>query len=463
MNIIIQQVVEIIIDYVNLNMETLLKEGKGISDFIVNLKNVLDEIGILLTSGVIEEVEKRVKEDPNRISDWVVKSKDNIKSLATIFGEIKYKRSYYQNKKTGEYKYLVDEILGIKPHDKMDISLKAKLVEEAIDSPYRKSGQKVSDSLELTGQTVMNSIRELGPVENNTVPIKEKNKEVKLLFIEADEDHVSLQNGKNIEPKLVYVHEGRKKVGKNRYKLINKRVFSGVYKSSEDLWLEVADYIDEAYDLDKIEKIYLSGDGASWIKTGVEWIKGSIYVLDRFHLSKYVKRATAHLPHITSSLWNYINRLEKDNVKELFKIILEETESETKKESVRDCRRYILNNWEGIKPQYNKDYIGCSAEGHVSHILSDRLSSRPLGWCVEGVDQMSRLRAFKANGGNVYTLFTQRRKEQLKEERILKLEKRNIKKKIISTTANEVLGNIPLLQDGRNSGMRTILKSIRGA
>src|SRR5690625_1601925 len=368
MNIIIQQVVEIIIDYVNLNMETLLKEGKGISDFIVNLKNVLDEVGILLTSGVIEEVEKRVKEDPNRISDWIVKSKDNIKSLATIFGEIKYKRSYYQNKKTGEYKYLVDEILGIKPHDKMDISLKAKLIEEAIDSPYRKSGQKVSDSLELTGQTVMNSIRELGPVENNTVPIKEKNKEVKLLFIEADEDHVSLQNGKNIEPKLVYVHEGRKKVGKNRYKLINKRVFSGVYKSSEDLWLEVADYIDEAYDLDKIEKIYLSGDGASWIKT---------------------------------------------------------------KESVRDCRRYILNNWEGIKPQYNDDYIGCSSEGHVSHILSDRLSLRPLGWCVEGVDQMSRLRAFKANGGNVNTLFIQRRKQELKEERILKLKKRSIKNKII--------------------------------
>lgn len=76
---------------------------------------------------------------------------------------------------------------------------------------------------------------------------------------------------------------------------------------------------------------------------------------------------------------------------------------------------------------------------------------------------MSRLRAFKANGGNVYTLFIQRRKQELKEERILKLEKRSIKKKIISTSANEVMGNIPLLQDGRNSGMRTILKSIRGA
>ncbi len=463
MDIIIYQVVEKIIESINKNLEMVLKEGKEISDFLISMKTTLDEVGVELTSGLLEEIDKRVKEDINRKRDWIVKSKDNIKSLGTIFGEVKYKRTYYQNKRTGEYRYLSDEMLGIKPHDKMDTSLKAKLVEEAIDSPYRKSGKIASESMELTGQTVMNSIRELGAVENNVVSIKKKNNKIKLLFIEADEDHVALQNGKNIEPRLVYVHEGRKKVSKDRYKLINKRVFSGVYQTSEDLWLEVADYIDEAYDMDKIEKIYLSGDGASWIKTGVEWIKSAVYVLDRFHLSKYVKKATAHLPHITSPLWNYINRLEKDNVKELFKIILEETESETKRESVKESRRYILNNWEGIKQQYNDDYIGCSAEGHVSHILSDRLSSRPLGWCEEGVDQMARLRAFKANGGNVYTLFNQRRKQQLKEEKILKLEKRNIDKKIISKTANGVIGNIPLLLDGRDTGLRTILKSIRGA
>lgn len=463
MDIIIYQVVKKIIESINKNLEMVLKEGKEISDFLISMKTTLDEVGVELTSGLLEEIDKRVKEDINRKRDWIVKSKDNIKSLGTIFGEVKYKRTYYQNKRTGEYRYLSDEMLGIKPHDKMDTSLKAKLVEEAIDSPYRKSGKIASESMELTGQTVMNSIRELGAVENNVVSIKKKNNKIKLLFIEADEDHVALQNGKNIEPRLVYVHEGRKKVSKDRYKLINKRVFSGVYQTSEDLWLEVADYIDEAYDMDKIEKIYLSGDGASWIKTGVEWIKSAVYVLDRFHLSKYVKKSTAHLPHITSPLWNYINRLEKDNVKELFKIILEETESETKRESVKESRRYILNNWEGIKQQYNDDYIGCSAEGHVSHILSDRLSSRPLGWCEEGVDQMARLRAFKANGGNVYTLFNQRRKQQLKEEKILKLEKRNIDKKIISKTANEVIGNIPLLLDGRDTGLRTILKSIRWA
>lgn len=463
MNTIIQQIVEKIIKSVEGNLEIVLKERKNISDLIINLKQTLDEVGTDLTSAVLEEMDQRVKESTNRKQDWVVKSKDSPKSLSTIFGEVKYKRTYYENKRTGEYKYLSDEILGIQAHDKMDTSLKSRLIEEAIDSPYRKSGVKASDSIDLTGQTVMNTIRELGPVANNMIPIKEKNKDIKLLFIEADEDHVALQTGKCIEPRLVYVHEGRKLVSKNRYELINKRVFSGVYSSSEDLWLEVADYIDEAYDMENIEKIYLSGDGASWIKQGIGWIKNSEYVLDRFHLSKYVKKAVAHVPHLTHSLWNYINRLEIEHIKDLFKVILELTETETKKESVKDSRRYILNNWEGIKNQYNDDYIGCSAEGHISHILSDRLSSRPLGWCKTGVDQMARLRAFKANGGNVYDLFNQRRNQQLKEERILKLSKKDMSKKIISKTASEIIGNIPIISDGRTTGLSQLLKSFRGA
>ena len=158
---------------------------------------------------------------------------------------------------------------------------------------YSKSGEKASETVTLTSQTVMNSIRERGSVNNDAVKIKQDKRKVKILYIEADEDHVALQNGGLIEPKLVYIHEGRKQVSKNRYKLLNPRYFSGVYPNSDELWIEVLDYIDKAYDIDTIEKIYLSGDGAPWIKNGLGWINKSIYVLDRYHLSKYVTQATA--------------------------------------------------------------------------------------------------------------------------------------------------------------------------
>jgi len=43
-------------------------------------------------------VDKLVKENEERKRDWKVKNKKSEKSLATIFGEVKYKRTYYVNK-----------------------------------------------------------------------------------------------------------------------------------------------------------------------------------------------------------------------------------------------------------------------------------------------------------------------------------------------------------------------------
>ena len=62
--------------------------------------------------------------------------------MATIFGEVTYKRTYYVYKITGEYKYLSDEAVGIEANDRMDILLESMLIEEAIEIPYRKSSEK---------------------------------------------------------------------------------------------------------------------------------------------------------------------------------------------------------------------------------------------------------------------------------------------------------------------------------
>ncbi|AWZ47764.1 hypothetical protein C3495_02390 [Clostridiaceae bacterium 14S0207] len=90
------------------------------------------------------------------------------KTLLTTFGEIKYERTYYKSKKDNEYKYLSDEFLGIDCHDRMDLSLKAQLVKEAVDVAYDKSAKKTIESIDLSSQTVMNTIRELGQIPNIT-------------------------------------------------------------------------------------------------------------------------------------------------------------------------------------------------------------------------------------------------------------------------------------------------------
>jgi len=462
MNTIIQQLFEKIIKENTTNMEELFTGHKDISLYISATKQMLDQVGAKLIKTVLEMGDEIIRESNTRKKSWYIQRRNDPKTLLTTFGAVDYERTYYKHKKKSEYAYLSDHSLGIDPHDRMDLSYQSELINQSLDLSYEKSSRNVSKEVLVSKQTVMNSIRNLGIVGNDSVSIKEKNKIVPVLYIEADEDHVAMQDGSNKQIKLIYVHEGKELVSPGRAKLINKRYFTGSQMNSEDLWLEVANYIDQAYKVDQIETIYLSGDGAKWIKEGLNWIPKSKYVLDYFHLSKYIKKATAHLPHFTSDLWDSIHCHDKKRVRELFKQILEETEKETKKTAVQDSRRYILNNWVGIINRYDTSYIGCSAEGHISHILSARLSSRPLGWSIEGADQMAYLRVYRENGGEIYDALKQKKENNKKQERIMKLDQRIMKKKM-NQVVNESINNITLLNTGKRTWAREYLKSIRGA
>lgn len=463
MNTIIHEVMKKITkDYTN-NIEKLIGEKTDISKFIIEMRKSLDQVGAELVGRALEIVDDVVRDSKNRKKEYYIQRRDDEKTLLTEFGEINYRRTYYKNKKDGSYTYLSDDMVGIVPYARMDLSLEAALVEKSLDLSYKKSGEAISTISSVSKQTVMNSIRRLGDVENSAVKIDKTKKVVNIIYIDADEDHVAMQEGTNKQIKLIYVHEGRKEISKGRYELINKRYFTGSLKNNEELWLEVANYLDEAYELDKVKKIYLSGDGASWIKEGLNWIPGSKYVLDYFHLAKYIRIGTAHMPpYFHTIINNYIDNLDRESVLGMFDVIIEQTEKETKKKAVNKSKTYIKNNWEGIERRYDEDYIGCSAEGHISHILSSRLSSRPLGWSLTGADQMARLRVYRANGGNIYELMSQKKEEEKKEKRIFKLDQRVLKRKL-KTSLNESIDNLPMINDGRRTWQRQCLKALRGA
>ena len=101
-------------------------------------------------------------------------------------------------------------------------------------------------------------------------------------------------------------------------------------------------------------------------------------------------------------------------------------------EQIKKTYQYIKTNWIGINNSYDDGYIGCSAEGHVSHILSERLSSRPLGWRYIGVDDMAKLWAFRANKGKIYEVIKGQKKDS----------KRNGIRKITQNVVKKVAKNI---------------------
>lgn len=462
MKTIVSELGSIVAEIYKERLQTSLAKSEDISLIALEIEKDLHRIGAEALKELLETANTCVLDAPQRIRDWEIKASLLPNTLNTIFGSVSYERTYYKNKESGEHKFLSDELLGIKATDKTGTCLKARNIEESIGISYRKSGKKASRAIETSGQTVMNHIRELGPVENDAAPIRLGPKRtIKTLYIEADEDHTASQAGRAMEPRLVYVHEGKDDVDKNRIKLRNARYFSGIYYDSEKLWHEVLDYIDGVYDYDSIERIYISGDGASWIKSGAEYIKKGIYVVDKYHLMKYVRQAGAHVERGVPSLLEAI--FERDI--EYFRVCIDTikglTETESKVDSIEDAERYILNCWDSIDNYSNPDYLGCSAEGHVSHILSDRLSSRPMAWRIEGADQMARLRVFNANGGNIHKLLLDRKHEDKLFKEQLKIDA-DIQRLRKTGTSQELVHNITVLNVGKGTRLAKSLKAYRG-
>lgn len=426
----IQQFEEIGVKKLGKVLEDFIKIPENQAEFVYGVTDAVIRLGLDIIKETFESMDEELRASGLRKSSWVISRLDET-SLITSLGTVKYHKTLFKNKETGICTYLLDQIMGLESHVRMTEDAEAQMLEEAVDSSYRKGGMKASISDTVSKQTVKNKIHEL-----KFFPLQVKDaskKQVDYLYIDADEDHVSLQyleqkgdivkpRSNTSMPKLAYVYEGLEPDApkSQRMRLVEPKYFGGVYDGSkgvEQFWSEIYDYIEATYDVTKIKKIYINGDGAAWIKSGRKWIAGSTFVLDKFHMQKYIIAATSHLldsaGDARSELYHAIHKRAKWMAVATFEKILQVTETQSQRKKVETSRSYILGHWDGIMQSFkNKDaQVGCSAEGHVSHIYADRMSSRPLGWSKKGVHQMSKLRIYKANQGNMLELIRMQKQE----------------------------------------------------
>jgi hypothetical protein len=318
--------------------------------------------------------------------------------------------------------------MGLEKHARISEDAEARILEEAVESSYRKGGINASiGEQNVSKETVMNKLHALEFPKLE--PLDEKRK-VSRLYIDADEDHVSLQylekkgdikkpRVNTVMPKLIYVYEDIDFDG-SKHELKECHFFGGDYagtSGTKELWQEVFEFIESSYDEAVLEKIYINGDGAEWIKSGARMHAKAHFILDRFHMHKYIISATSHLKDSVqdarSEIYRAINGKRKWAAEEAFDKILNVTESETRRRAVESAKNYILGNWTGIMESLKaKDKsLQCSAEGHVSHIYADRMSSRPLGWSRTGADKMSRLRIYRQNKRDMLELVRYQKQE----------------------------------------------------
>ncbi len=410
------------------------RDPTDFASFTQGITEELHALGRSLVQETLEEMDQMIRNSAKRKQNWVIEQRPS-KQLVTMLGTVRFRKTFFTNKKTGITECLLDRILELEKHERIAEDAHARILQEAVQTSYRRGGEEacLTDS-EVTKQTVMEKIHTL-KFPQGWEDSQEK-KAVDFLYIEADEDHISLQyrdekgdlkrtgkGGKNNNAitKLIYVHEGvEPEAPKSKRKcLINPHFFSRTAEgcSNEELWDTVYRYMEEKYDLSKVRKIYLSSDGGGWIKSGMSRIGSVIHVLDRYHLEEHLTKLTSHMkdsaPDARSELYRTICRGTKAQFAQQIWRLKDYLPETANTDRFEESGNYILSNWTAAKLRLQKTEgkVGSSTEGHVSHVLASRMSTAALGWSLKGADKMAQLRAYYLNGGDMLELVRYQKQE----------------------------------------------------
>ena len=397
----------------------------GFDHLETRLKHSADGFLAGILGQILEDTDKFLEKAPHRKEHYDIQRKRG-RTLISSVGDIHFSRTQFRSREDGTYHFLLDERIGLPDDEHFTEAAEAQILKDASEGSYRSAAERISiGSQSITKTTVMNKVHRI--IEELPLDTPAEKKRCDYLYIEADEDHIHRQDGGEktgkgcILGKLVYVFEGRQAVREGRNALVNPVYFGGRYAGPEEnrrLWERVQEYIRKNYDQRSLKCIYISGDGAPWIKAGTDHIAKSVFVADRFHLMKYINAAARQMLDDCEEVKGRIYKnIWKDRLRKIRKLFKKMRKSAASLKPIDECETFLTNNWEAIQQAFHAPgVIGCSAEGHVSHIYSDRMSSRPMAWSETGADRMCRLRCYvRTNGsGKIIDLVKARRAEALK-------------------------------------------------
>lgn len=435
---IIQYFNEVFINELSNVSEILYKDPSKFAEYVDELKKTLDKLGLEIIKEILESMDLAIKNSAKRKMNWHVEKNDCKKDLITTLGTVSFTKTLYVSKeKNAEGKqemcYLIDKVMGFEENQRLAEDAMVKVYEEAVQTSYRRGGESVNESDSISKTAVKELLHKTKFPE--IIPEVSEKKKVDYLYIDADEDHYALQfqekkgdleiseNGRKKNgaiTKLVYVYEGvtTEAPGSKRNRLINTRYFCcGSDESNKEFWARVRRYVQATYDMESIKKIYINSDGGAWIKEGMNQLGTIEYVLDEFHLSKYVLKITSHMLDSQEDAKVEVCKIIRDGTKKEFDEIVERLEGCAKTESqlkrIQEAAKYIKNNWAAAKRRLwrREGVCACSAEGHVSHVLSSRMSTPAMGWSRLGASKMARLREWHYNKLSMLELVRSQKRE----------------------------------------------------
>lgn len=368
-------------------------------NIVTSIEDIKHDFGINSLIEVFNQLDEQFRSSPFRKANFHVKA-HNYRTILTFLGEVRFKRTIYKNKHTGEYFTYLDHHLGLDKYKYLDPNLEALLVSKMAEYSMAESARQINARVSKYANTPTPFIsRQLARniMLRTDFDVSYSNKETpNSITIMADEKWVSLQ--RELQNKLMVksavIYETIEQVSKGRTRLVNKSVLIDTDNINEKLYA----FVNSIYDLSKVKRINIIGDGAPWIKG-----------LRNYFISKDYKTYTyIDLFHYEKAVWNICKSDEfKDTMRDYilnskgkkdFSNLVNDLAPKTKlgKESLQ----YIINNYSDIK-RVLTDKIKCSMEGHISHNLASLYASRPRGYRVNTLTKLIKLREAKLNGVDI--------------------------------------------------------------
>ena len=364
----------------------------------LNLESKIRDVGDLFTLKLYENFlnyfDKQFKNSKERKKEYNIKETRK-KTLITSIGVIRVNSTSYNKKKTKEYYVPLRDILHLKPYQRLTNEAEYQLVKYAMEENMSQSARHALRNTVVSRSTVSKKIKVLdGSIDED---ITRTDNQPDILYIEMDEIHANLQKGGNKICPCAIVHEGYEEDFVKRKKLKNIHYFASSKLSYEELWEVIFDYVNKKYDIDKFKVIFVSGDGASGIKSYTNCFPNAKFVLDPFHyVKKHLKYIFKNDKELRDLADDYIRNDLIDDFKELVNSQIKKYSEQEK--YMKEHMNYIINNLEGIKNQDDDDYkVHCSMEGHVNQGFARYITSSPYGFSEQGLENKLKLLVYHAN------------------------------------------------------------------
>lgn len=365
-----------------------------------NISNSTNTLNLDILRNILEYLDLEYKNSKERKDKYYVQQTRE-RTLITSLGLITFNKTYYKskNKINGKYVYYsyLEDCLGIDKWAKMSLSCEVNLINNALDNGMTWASVNTIPNYSISRQTISTKIKNINFNYFENIVKKET---PKVLYIEADEVHANLQSrNKGTKNKIVPViltHEGHKEDFVKKKELKNTHYIASSILKTDKLWEETYKYLDTVYDLNKVDKIFLSSDGGSWI-TGYDIaFPNIIFVLDKFHYRKALNYIFKKETNITSIADSYL----RSKMINEFKILVKaqyKLYPDQKNKMIQE-QNYLINHIDGIINQNHPDYkCPCSMEGHISNKYAKFITSRPHSYSKDGLENITQLLTMKAN------------------------------------------------------------------